>query len=344
MEDQRLSNPCPKKGCYEGSKNTSPNSGKRALGICSGRGGRKSGHRALDRVRAMKSLVLSLFPGADLLGRGFEQAGFCVVRGPDLLLGQRIEDFHAPTCGHAPDRHAGSVTAFEGIIGGPPCQDFSRARRRPPTGHGLKMLGEFARVVTEFGPDWWLMENVPGVPSVKIEGYTVQRFNLFASDFGLAQRRNRAFQFGAKDGLPLVLRRTVSQLQKLAPAALAGDDRRLGDLCELQGLPRTFDLPGLSYSAKKRAIGNGVPLKMAAAVAEAIRVRRPVTFRLCICDCGRPVTGKQIAATPACRKRIERSRRPGHTSAASHHLVSHVVRLHSWTAHTADGHAIGGSL
>ena len=44
-------------------------------------------------------LVLSLFPGAGLLDRGFEQAGFCVVRGPDILFGQRIEDFHAPA-GH----------------------------------------------------------------------------------------------------------------------------------------------------------------------------------------------------------------------------------------------------
>ena len=93
-------------------------------------------------------LVLSLFPGAGLLDRGFEQAGFCVVRGPDTLLGQRIEDFHAPA-GH-----------FVGIIGGPPCQDFSRARRAPPTGYGVRMLAEFARVVTEAQPAWWLMENV----------------------------------------------------------------------------------------------------------------------------------------------------------------------------------------
>src|SRR2546427_10071710 len=70
------------------------------------------------------SLVLSLFPGADLLGRGFEQAGYCVVRGPDTLLGQDIRSFHLV-------EHA-----FEGIIGGPPCQDFSRARRRPPSGYG----------------------------------------------------------------------------------------------------------------------------------------------------------------------------------------------------------------
>src|SRR5437899_2029616 len=97
---------------------------------------------------ATSHLVLSLFPGAGLLDRGFEQAGYCVVRGPDVVFGQRIETFHA-AAGH-----------FAGVIGGPPCQDFSQARRRPPTGHGERMLAEFKRVVTDAEPDWWLMENV----------------------------------------------------------------------------------------------------------------------------------------------------------------------------------------
>ena len=46
------------------------------------------------RFIMIRGLVLSLFPGADLLGRGFELAGYCVVRGPDLLFGQKVEDFH----------------------------------------------------------------------------------------------------------------------------------------------------------------------------------------------------------------------------------------------------------
>src|ERR1041384_3867095 len=108
---------------------------------------------------AASRLVLSLFPGAGLLDRGFEQAGFCVVRGPDTVFGQRIEGFSAAR-GH-----------FEGIIGGPPCQDFSRARRRPPTGHGERMLRHYARVVPEADPAWWLLENVPGVPDLQIPGY-----------------------------------------------------------------------------------------------------------------------------------------------------------------------------
>jgi DNA (cytosine-5)-methyltransferase 1 len=246
-------------------------------------------------------LVLSLFPGAGLLDLGFEQAGFCVVRGPDTLFGQRIEDFHAP------------ANHVVGVIGGPPCQDFSRARRRPPTGHGLRMLSEFRRVVTEAQPDWWLLENVPQVPDVHISGYAVQRFNLFAWEFGCRQSRNRSFQFGSRDGVPLVIhRRTQSHFGRLAPAVLAKDRRsNFADLCELQGLPRCFDLPGSSRSAKYRAVGNGVPVPMARAVAEAIRARCVTDLRLCVCGCGRVLDGpsRQKSATAACRKRIERSRR-----------------------------------
>lgn len=191
------------------------------------------------------SLVLSLFPGAGLLDRGFEQAGFCVVRGPDTLLGQDIREFHAGP-GH-----------FSGLIGGPPCQDFSRARRRPPTGYGLKMIQEFGRLVTEAQPEWWLMENVPQVPDVHVSGYRVQRFNLFAWEFFCRQRRNRSFQFGSRDGVPLLIERSSeSHFVRLAKAVLAKDDRRnFATLCELQGLPRNFDLPGLSRSAKNSRCG-----------------------------------------------------------------------------------------
>jgi hypothetical protein len=44
----------------------------------------------------MNDLVLSLFPGIDLLGRGFEAENFCVVRGPDILWGGDIRSFHVP--------------------------------------------------------------------------------------------------------------------------------------------------------------------------------------------------------------------------------------------------------
>src|ERR1044071_7936151 len=144
-----------------------------------------------------KNLILSLFPGIDLFGRGFELEGFCVVRGPDLLWGQDIRAFNPP------------CKTFEGVIGGSPCQDFSRLRRNAPTGYGLEMLGEFVRCVAAAAPDWFILENVPGVPDVAVAGYQVQRFNLTAKERGIPQSRLRAFQFGSRDGKPLVIARSV---------------------------------------------------------------------------------------------------------------------------------------
>lgn len=55
----------------------------------------------------MKGTVLEVFPGLSLLGRAFEEAGFCVVRGPDILWGGDVRRFHVRR-------------GFDGLIGGPP--------------------------------------------------------------------------------------------------------------------------------------------------------------------------------------------------------------------------------
>ena len=202
---------------------------------------------------------------------------------------------------------------FQGVIGGPPCQDFSKARRCPPTGYGLKMLAEFCRVVTTASPDWFLSENVPGVPDIQIPGYRVQRLNLNASECGLPQNRLRCFQFGSRDGVGLVIPRFAAP-DKVMRCALASEGRKstrraFADFCELQGLPRDFSLPGLSQSLRYQLVGNGVPVPMARVVATAI-ARRHATchVRVCACGCGRPVHPGQTRATPACRKRIQRRR------------------------------------
>lgn len=243
--------------------------------------------------------MLSVFPGADLLGRGFEAEGFCVVRGPDIVWGGDIREFHAPK------------KKFSGVIGGSPCPDFSKARRCAPSGLGLELLGHYVRVVEEAEPDWFLLENVPGVPTVAARGFTVQRFNLNAAECGGRQNRLRTFQFGSRDGTCLVVDRTDTP-GSIEPCCLASKSgrRTFADFCELQGLPRDFDLPGLSIAAKYRAVGNGVPVYMARVIAQAVARRGESRFvTLCACGCGRRVTGKQTSATPACRKRLERSRR-----------------------------------
>lgn len=249
-------------------------------------------------------LVLSLFPGIDLLGRGFEAAGFCVVRGPDLLWGGDVRGFCPP------------AGRFDGVIGGPPCQDFSRKRREPATGYGVEMLAEFVRVVEAAAPAWWLMENVPGVPDVRIEGYSWQRLDIRASSFGLKQRRLRHFQFGDRAGRVLVLDR-APVVAATEACALASEGRLQGrrgwaEFCALQGLAEPLDLPGMTRAARYRAVGNGVPLPVATALGEAVRDLQPAgSVRVCGCGCGRPVSGRATYARASCRKRMQRRREQG---------------------------------
>ena len=173
-----------------------------------------------------------------MLDRGFEAEGFCVVSAGDVLWGRDVRNF-------APAGHV-----FRGVIGGSPCQDFSKARRADPTGYGVEMVKEFARCVTTAGPDWFLSENVPGVPDIVVPGYTVQRFNVNARECGVAQNRLRCFQFGSLDGRGLVIPRsqptgTASRCCMASEGNKTGR-RAFAEFCELQGLPRTF----------KRSVGN----------------------------------------------------------------------------------------
>jgi DNA (cytosine-5)-methyltransferase 1 len=248
----------------------------------------------------MTELVLSLFTGAGLLDRGFEHSGFCVVSAGDRLWGRDVRDF-------TPPRHA-----FTGIIGGPPCQDFSYARRCPPTGYGVEMMGEFVRVVLAAEPLWFLCENVPGAPDLHVPGYSVQRFNLNANECRCPQNRLRKIQFGQRDGLPMVLTRCFT-LRISEPCAMASEGRRKErrsweDFVALQGLTRDFDLPGLSRSLKYQLVGNGVPLQMGIMLAEAIRDRTSSHVLLCACGCARPVRVGKTLAEVSCRKRVQRKR------------------------------------
>jgi site-specific DNA-cytosine methylase len=136
----------------------------------------------------MSGLVLSLFPGADVLGLGFEMEGFCVVQGPEYVFGRDIRNFYPP------------AERFDGIIGGDPCQSHSslanlvRAKGLEPK--FPDMTPEYARVIEEAKPAWFLRENVPKAPDINPEGYEVTAFFLDNCWLGEAQMRKRRFWFG----------------------------------------------------------------------------------------------------------------------------------------------------
>lgn len=262
-------------------------------------------------------VLLSIVPGVDLFGLAFETEKFTVVRGPDLLWGGDVRRFSPPS------------GVFWGVFGGSPCQDFSQARRAPPTGLGRELLSEFARVVRAAAPEWYALENVPRAPDVAIEGYSYQRLDVNQGWYSGVSRL-RHFQFGSRSGITIQIPRG-KPCRGLDPAALAHDDRGFREVCRLQGLPDNYDLPGFTAAEKIRAVGNGVPLVLGRVLARAIRAAYglgvhgdPPTFdraqvqpHVCACGCGRHVTGKHRYDSAACRKRAERRRRRDPAAAAT---------------------------
>lgn len=270
-------------------------------------GFRVDGSRCPCDNQAME-LVLSLFPGIDILGRGFESLGFCVVRGPDKMWDSHIEDFHLPS------------GRFDGVVGGPPCQNYSDANRQRDAAEGDRLVGHFLRAIDESRPKWFVMENVRNVPNVAVDGYHVQRLDLTDVECGGKQRRLRHIQFGSLDGS--IIRPVRTNEGRPVTAAvlcrMSGEHDRHSRRLERQGCP-TLPLRALTSAARARAIGNAVSWPMAVVLAAAVESRGPVTELDCRCGCGR-VTDTVRFATASCRKRMERRRR-GHvrtvTSAAA---------------------------
>lgn len=257
----------------------------------------------------MNQLVLSLFPGIGLLDMAFEEEGFTVVRGPDLLWGGDVRRFHPP------------AGRFDGVIGGPPCQAFSslaalvRHNGHEPTFGNL--IPEYERVVSEAQPRWFVMENVRGAPLPDVAGYERWSILLTDSDVGGVQPRERRISLGMREGewtgglrSPLSYIEYADTVPTAAPVtgrhegrlpwrskrSVTGDARQqsvgarvrkdggggelphmgatlaVEDMLEAQGLPRDYlDHAPFTVQGKRKAIGNGVPLPMGRAIARAVR-------------------------------------------------------------------------
>lgn len=235
----------------------------------------------------MSALVLSLFPGLGFLDAAFEAEGFCVVRGPDLLWGGDIGEFRPPP------------GVFDGVIGGPPCQAFSRLRHIVEhNGYQVapNLIPEYERCVLESRPGWFLMENVPDAPEPMVQGYRVSSVLVDDASVGGKTTRVRRFSFGIPgdrtaaflvDVLPLFPQAealTVTRDARSTPVAVGGSGKRkrqmpnrgaslpVDRMLELQGFPGDLlDGCPLTMSGKRDAVGNGVPFEMGRAVARAVK-------------------------------------------------------------------------
>lgn len=223
----------------------------------------------------MDELILSLFPGIGLLDQAFEEAGFAVVRGPDILWGGDVHRFRA------------TAGVFVGVIGGPPCQTFSTASAISGTGK-LDLIPEFLRIVDEARPAFVVMENVrgalnhPAIPSNwhpailrdwDCGGFTGRTRVFWTWPFPMLQPSRRTGR-PAHSVMATTWKRGRSESQYVTDKGFLPGDLPIGEYARLQGADAIGERLIEHGSSKRFAVhclGNGVPLAMGRYVAAAAR-------------------------------------------------------------------------
>ena len=179
-------------------------------------------------MREKHGTLIDVFAGAGGLSLGFEQAGFFPALGVDSderAMAAYAANFSGglALAGDVGSLSGGDLLDAAGlsactvVVGGPPCAAFSIGGVRRTDDERRGLVSEFARIVREIRPPYFVMENVPGIllpgaravvesfcQEMESGGYELaEPWILDAADFGVPQRRRRVFMTGARRGLPL---------------------------------------------------------------------------------------------------------------------------------------------
>lgn len=170
----------------------------------------------------MSPKLIDLYSGIGGLGLGAVRAGFklalSVDKDPILAKTHKINfpassqiESDVSTLSGAELLKFANLREGElsGLIGGSPCQGFSRIGRRDQADQRNRLFVHFFRLVSELRPSFYLAENVQGILDTQNDGvvsralslipkdYVVLApFELNAADFGAATNRKRIFFFG----------------------------------------------------------------------------------------------------------------------------------------------------
>jgi DNA (cytosine-5)-methyltransferase 1 len=109
------------------------------------------------------------------------------------------------------------IATIDVMIGAPPCQSFSSRGKRSRYDPRGQLTDDYVRLLWEFRPRLFLMENVKGMLSVEqgrffgricarfeSAGYRVRHRVLNAANYGVPQLRKRVFVVGTRLGRPFV--------------------------------------------------------------------------------------------------------------------------------------------
>lgn len=236
-------------------------------------------------MRCGRPTTLSLYSGAGGLDLGFADAGFEVVWANEADP-HACETYRANLGDHIVEGDLLTVSLPPGrvdvVIGGPPCQGWSRIGRMDPADSRSEHVHHFMDVVAAKRPAAFIMENVAHLAesprwrevregllgrSREELGYQTEILVLDASQFGVAQSRRRMFLVGLRDRSMAAPRRTTLRrpttvrqaFTRLPPHGAGGNDT----LCAARVVPAK--VPVMRPSAFQGALlfnGSGRPLDL----------------------------------------------------------------------------------
>jgi len=208
--------------------------------------------------------VVDLFAGAGGMSLGFQQAGYRIksaVEIVEIACATHERNFPNTTvfCGDVADFRSQLDPNSEKthlVIGGPPCQGFSVAGKRDPNDPRNRLFEEFVRVVRDLQPDYFVMENVPGILTMsggRVRDAILEAFEeigypgvsiaiLEAADYGVPQFRSRAIFIGNRHGWPNPFPAPV-----LSPSGYRSIETAL------EGLPEWETIPELNHEWTKHS-------------------------------------------------------------------------------------------
>lgn len=170
-----------------------------------------------------KFTVASLFCGVGGLDLGFEWEDFEVIWATDCnktaTESYRLNFGITPIRCDISELSVANIPTTDVIIGGPPCQSFSLAGNRRKSDPRGKLVFRFLDIIRQKLPSAFVMENVPGMSSSRIDGkrlpdileekfselgYKVRKMKLDAFDYLVPQRRKRLILVGSSVSRPVV--------------------------------------------------------------------------------------------------------------------------------------------
>lgn len=244
-----------------------------------------------------RPLAVDLFAGAGGMSLGIEQAGFdvaCAVEYNPIHAATHL--FNMPETAMIVDSVVGldsdrirqhlNSRRLDLLTGGPPCQGFSTIGRKSLDDDRNRLVVEFARLVGELRPRYFVMENVKGltlgrnhafldevVKAFEAKGYNVLPWRVLnAADHGVPQQRERLILIGYAAG-------------ETAPAYPAPTSKKVTCRDALSDLP---DVDGFEELLNSDSTAWTQPLAVSAYAAEMSCLgggwwhgpRRPLTARL----------------------------------------------------------------